>query len=541
MSPHSKSIALSLAGPLAGLLGFMVLACSPPAEADSTEPPPKVAATKKASANKASAKGASPKEAQRGKHSQQSPATPPSSRPTAGMDVGIAPYWVSINSTRAVLAWRNAAPTLDTLTVTNLTDGSTQTVEGQESQQAFTELRNLAPDTDYRWDLVSGHSKTVLRSGEFTTLPSEPARNFAVVGHTHGSEHFDHYSDHLLTARIADSKPQFVIHAGDCVYYSTPQGWKEDFFKVFRPVLERAPVYISPGNHDSGWPFVDGLDLRTFQELFPHAYPNKIQGSPAAAYYSVVQGPVHFLFLSYVSDLSPASHQHAWIRDTLRSSSSEFRVVVLGGANNYYDKEALSQLLTEESVDAVLMGDGSAPKQVLSQPSTYPVFTLGTANGAPHPWLSAKATPEYLTFREMDATGKASKLHWIHSKRRRAEVLVLREPALGTKKNHTTLAYKLAEPISSEQIKGLQFEIEGIAKGRLIYYVTAKPKERLSKGEPGFRSQYGSLNANDKLVAVSIPSERPIRGGPYKITEVLLHLPGTDRHPDLKVTRAWLY
>jgi predicted secreted protein len=448
---------------------------------------------------------------------------------------------VSINSTQATLAWRNAISALDTLTVTNLTDGSTQTVVGQEGQQAFAELRNLAPDTDYSWELESGHSNTVLRSGEFTTLPSEPARNFAVVGHTHGSEHFDHYSDHLLAARIADAKPQFVIHAGDCVYYSTPRSWKEDFFKVFRPVLKRAPVYISPGNHDSGWPFVDGLDLRTFQELFPHAYPKEIQGSPAAAYYSVVQGPVHFLFLSYVSDLSPTSQQHAWIRNTLRSSSSEFRVVVLGGANNYYDKEAFSQLLAEESVDAVLMGDGPAPKRVLSQPSTYPVFTLGTAGGAPHPWLSAKATPEYLTFRQMDATGKASKVHWIHSKRRRAEVLVLGEPTLRPKKNHTTLVYKLAEPISSEAIKGLQFEIEGITKGRLIYYVMAKPKERLSKGEPGFRSQYGSLSPKDKLVAVPIPSERPIRGGTYKISEVLLNLPGTDRHPNIKVKRAWLY
>lgn len=482
-----------------------------------------------------------PGSASQSKHSQQSLAQPEPSLAAAGLDVAIEPYILHLTDSSVQLVWRAIDPVANELTLVSLHTGESKTFPGTDTKQQSVIAEGLPPGTDFRWEIKNKANGSVTWSGSFRTLPLESNRRFAVVGHTHGSEHFGHYSDHLLAARIAEASPQFLIHTGDCVYYSTPKGWRTDFFDVFRPVLRHAPIYISPGNHDSGWPFLDGMDLRIFQQLFPHPFADGNQGKPGAAYYDRVQGPVRFLFLSYVTDLAEGSPQHGWIRKTLRDSTSEFNVVVLGGMNNYYDKPALRALLSSERVDAVLRGDGSAPALVHSHPTNYPILTLGTANHQPHPWLDASATPERLVFREMDATGKAKAVHWIHSKRERPAIHTLPEPTPNPLKGQIMLRYMLSPAISSEDVNGLQFKIEGISDKKLTYYVTTLPKTKLARGEPGFRSQYHSLSATDNLAAAPIPAQRPMRGGAYEIKEVRLKLIGTDAHPDLKVTAAWLY
>ncbi len=505
--------------------GLLLILASSPALACAPDPPA----------------GAAVEPASFRQHSQQSVAEPPTSAPSGGSQVTIEPYLTHLGSTSATLAWRGLNAVADRFVLLRLADGEVTVFEGTDAQQQVVKLEGLLPDSEYSWHIMNVAATMNTWRGSFRTLPLEQERRFAVIGHTHGSEHFGHYSDHLLASTIANSNPQFLVHAGDCVYYSTARGWKKDFFDVFRPVLDSAPIYISPGNHDSGWPFIDGTDLRPFQELFPHPFPEKIRGSAGAAYYDLVQGPVHFLFLSYVTDLAEGTPQHAWIQKTLRASTSEFNIVVLGGMNNYYDKSALRALLSAERVDAVLRGDGSASGGVLSQPTTYPIFTLGTANSHPHPWLDARATPEQLVFREMDATGKGGKIHWIHSRRERDPVLILQKPKITSAKNQIILSYSISPPIRSDKVHGLQFKLQGASEGKITYLVTSLPKTRLGQGESGFRSQYHSLSSKDKMVASPIRSQRPIRGGSYEIKEVRVKLIGTKGHPKLKVNEAWLY
>ncbi|MFT4649071.1 MAG: hypothetical protein ACI9X4_002305, partial [Glaciecola sp.] len=229
-------------------------------------------------------------------------------------------------------------------------DGAIRKFTGQDSQQQSVRFDGLESESEYRWELTKGPTQTLTRSGHFTIFSTDGSRSFAVVGHTHGTEHLGHYPDQVLASSIASSRPQFLIHTGDCVYLSTHKGWKKAFFQIFRPVLEHSPIYIAPGNHDSGWPFIDGMDLRTFQELFPHPYPEDILGTPGAANYDKVQGSINFLYISYVTDLAKGTPQYDWIKNTLRSSTSEFNIVVLGGANNYFAKQDLETLLN---------GDGS--------------------------------------------------------------------------------------------------------------------------------------------------------------------------------------
>ena len=98
--------------------------------------------------------------------------------------VSIAPYLVDLNETHAQIAWRTSEPTTGTFTWTDLDTGATQSLELDTTQQHGIYLRELAAGRDYQWSTSTG------RSGTFRTLSPGQTRRFAIVGHTHGSEHF---------------------------------------------------------------------------------------------------------------------------------------------------------------------------------------------------------------------------------------------------------------------------------------------------------------------------------------------------------------
>lgn len=467
-------------------------------------------------------------------HHQAKPASPQSSPPQAGVQVGIAPYLVDIRSDSALLSWRTKTARPQTARLINLETAQVKRFEVPPGQQQSVHFEGLTPDTEYRWELEGTYS------GTLQTLPEDAERRFAVLGHTHGSEYFGHYPDRLLVNKIAATRPQFVVHTGDCVFHTTPKEWKQHFFQVFREVLTFAPVYVAPGNHDSGWPFLDGIELRPFKELFPHAYPEEVGTGPGAAYYAVEQGPLLLLFLSYVTDLGPDSLQRQWIHRTLQASKAEFKVIVMGGFDNYYDRKSLPAFLAGEKVDAILRGDGTAPLKTLSDSAGVPVFSVGTSHREPHPWLDASVSAEHLILREMTSTGKAKEAYWLHAKRKRASVFDLPKPSIESGNNAATIVFKLEQPISSAELRGLQFQIEGMSTPACYCYMTFIPTERLVEDEGGFRSQHILLSSKDSQAAIPIPAERPIRGGAYEISEIRLRLGGCGDGP-ISIPKAWLY
>ncbi len=466
-------------------------------------------------------------------------AVPPSPYPSNRADsepVSIAPYWVDLGSQHARLAWRTREVSGGTFTWTNLDTGESESVSLLEGVQHQVLLEGLQPDQDYAWTLSQG------RYGRWRTAPLAPQRSFAIVGHTHGSEHFGAYSDGLLAARIAESQPHFVVHCGDAVYTSTPADWKRHFFDLFRSTLQSAPIYVAPGNHDSGWPFVDGVDLRPFRELFPHDYPPAVPSQVGAAYYDVVQGPLHLLFLSYVSPLGPGSAQRAWIEQTLQRSEADFRVLVYGGFNQYYDREEWEAFLPTLPIDAVFRGDGTAPANARSMLGDLPVFSLGTRNQQPHPWIDARVQPEYLVLREMDAAGTAGEVHWIHYGQARPAVKTLQPTSREEDRKGVTWTFAFAEPWpASTQIRGLQFRIEGLADQKAYYYVSAVPAEASLQREGGFRSQYGLLEAKDRFGSAPLPDQRPVTGGAYGIRKIVLRVVTARPASELQLLSARLY
>ena len=507
-----------------GAMGFLCIACLPTSVCS----------------------GAPPAATQESRHAQMHPVQAEGPSPLTKHRVFIPPYLVDMGSESAELGWRTRDAQRGSILLTCLESGQSQLLASTSAPQQSVRMKGLAPDTAYRWQLVlpttTSDAAPGSYSGTFSTYRDNATRRFAVLGHSKGSQRFGHYPGELLVSCIAARRPQFLVHTGDCVYTSTLSNWKRDFFDLFEPILQAAPIYVAPGNHDSGWPFANGIDLRPFKTLFPHPFEEAVRGDPGAAYYDFLQGPVHFIVLTYVTDLGPGSPQSKWIRRKLRSSQSEFRIVVLGGSNNLYDKGALQRLLTDEGVDLVLDGDGGAPKKMRSQPTSYPVFTLGSTAQGPAPWLDVHATAEYLVLREMDAMGKGGQVHWIYTKRRRGPLLELGTPSKRIGRDGGfTLKYRLPEPIESSSVSGLQFEAEGIITGRVLYTVATRPSPKGSEHTVTFPSQSANLGPRDSLATAPLVTERPVQGGPYEISEVSISFAALRKNTRVRVTSAWLY
>ncbi len=446
----------------------------------------------------------------------------------------IAPYVVHLTATSLQIAWRTAGPT----------PGKARLLSGEQVQQDLNgplgyqhtaHFQELLPDQSYRYQ-VDGFESQVVH-----TMRTVPGRKFAVVGHTHGTEHMDHYPDALLAASIRDFDPDYVVHAGDCVYYSTPQGWAEYYFRLFGETLSDTPFYIAPGNHDSGWPFLDGYDLRCFRELFPHNYPAAIKQGPEDAFYHVRQGSIDFYFLSYVADMAPSGRQHQWLMEQLQSSEAAFRVVVYGGMNNYFDPLAFRDSLPADKVDLIINGDGAIPKEFMDSSKAIPRIIMGTSAAHPHPWLAGTADEYSITLKALFADGKAGKTYWLHKRQVQEPSVVMNFWRDQEQSNKLITSFKPEKPVTSDQVKGVQIKLNNPNKVKALCFVSFQPTERLGKGEFGFRSQYVSIGPGDQLVTFAVPQSRPMGNGPYGIQRIQVVLIGSKAPPKMSLGEVYLF
>jgi predicted phosphodiesterase len=107
-------------------------------------------------------------------------------------------------------------------------------------------LTGLAPGTRYRCRLAPPRGRP--RTLHFRTppLPGRPFR-FAVVGDSGDLS----AAAVALARRIRAGRPDFLIHVGDFAYpKGTMRQLDRRFFRPYRRVLERVPLYTTPGNHD---------------------------------------------------------------------------------------------------------------------------------------------------------------------------------------------------------------------------------------------------------------------------------------------------
>ncbi len=107
-------------------------------------------------------------------------------------------------------------------------------------------LTGLEPATRYRCRLTTLDAQR--RTLRFRTAPPSAARfRFAVVGDS-GDLSPAAFS---LARRIRAGRPDFLVHLGDFAYPNgTTRQLDRRFFRPYRRVLERVPLYPTPGNHD---------------------------------------------------------------------------------------------------------------------------------------------------------------------------------------------------------------------------------------------------------------------------------------------------
>lgn len=448
----------------------------------------------------------------------------------------IEPYVLHRSESELSIAWRlnSAAASRVSLLTAGEAASSQESPAGIQHAVTFS---GLQPATLYTYR-VEGYPPR-----EAYTLRADNHRSFAVIGHTHGTERMEHYPDTLLAARIEDFQPDFVVHAGDCVYFSSPEGWKKDFFTPFRRLLRSTPIYISPGNHDVGWPFVMGYDLRCFRELFPHSYPEQASHLTEDGFYQIRQGSIDFYFLSYVADMTMEGKQLPWLKERLRTSNALFRIVVFGGANKYYDSAALIEELKDTSIDLIINGDGTAPANMQDESGPIPRLVMGTRHAQPHPWLACTVTDHWAAFKVMYADGTPGETIHLHDKRIRASTLDLGEPPVQRtgKGKRQTMTFVLTEPIASNQVSGLQLRLKQPAGGVGSAWIFVEPTERHKKSERGFRSEYVSIGAKDSLLTFSIPQTHPIAAEPYLIKQIKLELTEMKEGCKLEFESAYLF
>ncbi len=73
--------------------------------------------------------------------------------------------------------------------------------------------------------------------------------SFAVIGDSGAGS----AAQYAVANQLAAFDPQFVLHTGDVIYLAgQSSGYDPFFFKPYRAVAQRAPVFPTLGNHDHG-------------------------------------------------------------------------------------------------------------------------------------------------------------------------------------------------------------------------------------------------------------------------------------------------
>ena len=451
-----------------------------------------------------------------------------------GPHFAIEPYVLDLSTTEARLAWRRSVAGPSVIEYGYTVDLELGRIETPAALQHSVRLSGLVPGSTVHY-LIDRRQRGSLRLDR-----DDGYLRFGLIGHTHGTEQFGHYPDTLLVARLDELDLDFVVHAGDSTFYSDAEGFGRWFFEPFRRLLARAPVYMAPGNHDSGWPFVDGVDLGPFKELFPHAYPEAVAASKDEACFAVEKGSLQLLFLAYVS-LDEGVSQRSWLRERLESSEFDFSVVVYGGGNAYFDEEEFLDWLSQFPVDCVFNGDSIKRKKIWREEAGLEIAFVGTGGSSPHPLLYAELRPGVLVFRGLDASGNPGESNWIYTRRERPRVAPLQVGELQYLERRKTcfVPLRLEAPVPAAGTQGLQLRFRHNGAEARHFYVHAFPTQKEGNGV-GFQTESYRLRPSDRLVSIPLPSARP-GGDGYDIKGLRVSLNGVLEVGEVEVLEAWLY
>jgi hypothetical protein len=158
-----------------------------------------------------------------------------------------------------------------------------------------------------------------------------------------------------IARRILAARPAFLVHLGDLAY---PDGTAADldgrFFRPYRRVLERVPLFPTPGNHD--------LDpASAYTDLFLPLYDG---AEPDALNYAFDWGDARFLSASSTAFADPDVVNASWLGSELAGAAARpWRIVFLheppytsARKGSVVGGRWLQQILERGRADLVLAG-----------------------------------------------------------------------------------------------------------------------------------------------------------------------------------------
>ena len=261
-----------------------------------------------------------------------------------------------------------------------------------------------------REDLVPGEAKRLeLAAGAWVT--SADRISFAAIG--------DNGSGGRQAMAVAGRMAQtyellpfgHVALLGDICYYgSIEDRFADVFVRPMRPLIDAGVEFeLAVGNHDGGLHHSDE-SLAEIEAQLEHL------GTPAR-YYTSTRGPVDFFYLDSSSPGlfgEESSAQLEWLDDSLASSTSQWKVVVLHHPVHSSGRHGstpgadvvLEPILVRHKVDLVLAGhDHHYERTVPMQGVTHVVSGGGCKTTRVRPQRFTAAAASALQFLHVDITG----------------------------------------------------------------------------------------------------------------------------------------
>ena len=416
----------------------------------------------------------------------------------------IEPYIIDIKSDQAIISLHLKSEEKVKIEY-GLTRNFGMTIKSEESVSHTVYIKNLLPDETYFYKVNNEYISF------FKTLPLKvESLTFSVIGHTHGTEQYNHYPDELLAAKLGELNLDFLIHTGDATYSSNTTDYEKFFFRLFSKINNSIPIYLSPGNHDSGWPFLYGVQFDTFKKLFKYDYMSDMD---KLVVYKKEFSKLRFLFFSYV--LSPRmlnddrvySHLKDVLKDNLKDD--KFNIVVFGGAQlGYYNRPDLLSFLATHNTNMIFNGDGSGFKKEMYK--DIPIYFVGTGGSNPHPILYAKYNHPYINLSGLDVTGKRFLAEQVLVDLDSSEKKVFVDSGLSKfnkEKGSYEVVYKLTANEKQTGINNLYVTVKSKIDAYALVYT--KPEGSLNISN-GLRSQYLKVKKGANHLVFPIPHNNPL-------------------------------
>lgn len=232
------------------------------------------------------------------------------------------PMVQNVSSEAATVIWYMSRPSIGGIEVRDERGASVFAApSANEETRHRARVSGLHPDRAYGYAVFADGRR--VGGGTIHTSPVEArAYKFAVLGDT-GRASPQQFS---IGARMAEMKPDFVLHTGDVVY---PGGERLDypdkFFAPYAALLTSVCLWPVLGNHDAGEPTLGGDYLGVFE--LPENGP---AGATAEANYWFDYGETRIVAIdTNVEEGELSGRVAGWLRTALKDERPRWRFVLM--------------------------------------------------------------------------------------------------------------------------------------------------------------------------------------------------------------------